>query len=84
MSFLDDICLRDIDDSELIEATCMKCTHIWTQSPVQLLLKVDHRDVTLAEVGRELRCPRPHCGHSGARITLVRNTDTSGFVGGMP
>ena len=84
MSFLDDVVLRDIDDSELIEATCLKCQHTWLQSPVQVLLKVDHRDVTLAEVAKDIACPRPHCGHAGARITLVRNEDTSGFVGGMP
>lgn len=84
MSFLDEIALRDLDDSELIEATCIRCTHIWVQSPVQLLLKVDHRDITLAEVAKDIRCPRPLCGYAGARITLVRNEDTSGFVGGMP
>ncbi len=84
MSWLDDMHLRDLDDSQAIEATCMKCLHTWLQSPLQLLLKVDHRDVTLAEVARELKCKRPHCGHSGARLSLVRNEDTSGFVGGMP
>ena len=84
MSFLDDITLRDLDDTELIEATCIKCLHTWTQSPLQLLLKVDHRDVTLGEVAKDIRCARPHCGYAGARITLVRNEDTSGFVGGMP
>jgi hypothetical protein len=84
VSWLDDVHLRDLDDSQAIEATCMKCLHIWLQSPVQLLLKVDHRDVTLAEVARELKCRRPHCGHSGARLALISNEDTSGFVGGMP
>jgi hypothetical protein len=84
VSWLNDMHLRDLDDSQAIEATCMKCLHTWLQSPIQLLLKVDHRDVMLAEVAREIKCPRPHCKHSGARLSLVRNEDTSGFVGGMP
>ena len=84
MSWQDDIHLRDLDDSQLIEATCIRCLYTWLQTPLQLLLKVDHRDVTLAEVARELRCKRPHCGHSGTRIALLSNEDTSGFVGGMP
>lgn len=84
MSWQDDMRLRDLDDSTLIEATCMRCLYMWLQSPVQLLIKVDHRDVYMVEVAKNLACPRPHCRHVGARIALVRNHDTSGFVGGMP
>lgn len=76
--------LRDLDDSTVIEATCMRCRYEWLQSPVQLLIKVDHRDVYMSEVAKNLACPRPNCRHAGARIALVRNHDTSGFVGGMP
>lgn len=84
MTFLDEIRLRDLDDSELIEATCIKCGHVWNQSPIQLLLKVDHRDVSLNEVASDLACTRYKCRHVGVRITLIRNEDTYGFVGGMP
>ncbi|MEZ5897305.1 MAG: hypothetical protein R3C51_13000 [Parvularculaceae bacterium] len=54
MSWLMKCTCADLDDTQVIEATCMKCLHTWLQSPLQLLLKVDHRDVTLAEVSREL------------------------------
>ncbi len=37
-------------------ATCLRCLHVWLQSPVQLLLKVDHRDVRLDEVAKNLAC----------------------------
>lgn len=84
MSWLDDMRLRDLDDDVVIEATCLKCLHTWLQSPVQLLLKVDHRDVTLDEVQSDLACTRPGCRHVGVRIAVIRNDDTSGFVGGMP
>ncbi len=84
MSWLDDMHLVDLDDSQAIEATCMKCLHTCLQSPIQLLLKVNHRDVIMAEIARELKCRRPHSGHCGARLLLVRNENARGFVGGMP
>jgi hypothetical protein len=84
VTWLEDLALRDLDDSVLIEATCLRCLHAWLQSPVQLLLKVDHRDVRLDEVAKNLACPRPGCRHAGVRLILIRNEDSSGFVGGMP
>jgi hypothetical protein len=58
--------------------------HVWLQSPVQLLIKVDHRDVHLDEVAKNLACPKHSCRHVGVRLALIKNQDTSGFVGGMP
>jgi len=84
LTWLEDTNLRDLDDSVLIEATCMRCLHVWLQSPVQLLIKVDHRDVHMDEVAKNLACPAWKCRHVGARLTLINNEDTSGFVGGMP
>jgi hypothetical protein len=84
MTWLDDMRLRDIDDSAVLEATCRRCLHTWLQSPLQLLLKVDHRNVTLAEVARDLACVRPGCRHAGVRLALLRRDETSAFVGGMP
>jgi hypothetical protein len=51
---------------------------------VQLLLKFIHRDVHLDEVAKNLACPKSGCRHVGVRLTLIKNEDTSGFVGGMP
>lgn len=84
MSWLHDTSLRDLDDDVAIEATCMRCLHMWLQSPVQLLLKVSHRDVRLDEVARNLACPKSSCRHVGVRLILTRKQETSGFVGGMP
>jgi hypothetical protein len=84
MTWLEDTALRDLDDSVVIEATCLRCLHVWLQSPVQLLIKVDHRDVYLDEVARNLACPRPGCRYVGVRLALIKPEDTSGFVGGMP
>ena len=67
MTWLEDTALRDLDDSVVIEATCMRCLHVWLQSPVELLIKVDHRDVYLDEVAKNLACPRPGCRHRCGR-----------------
>ena len=84
MTWLEDTALRDLDDSVVIEATCMRCLHVWLQSPTQLLLKVVHRDIYLDEVAQHLACPKRDCRHVGVRLTIIKNEDTSGFVGGMP
>ena len=84
MGWREETTLRDLDDSVLIEATCIRCLHTWLQSPVELLLKVDHRDVHLDEVAKNLSCPLRSCRCVGVRIEVIRNEDTSGFVGGMP
>ena len=84
MSWLDDTGLRDLDEHQVIEATCMRCLFVWKQSPTQLLIKVDHRDVRLSEVGEHLPCKRFGCDHIGAKITVIRNRRNESFVGGMP
>ena len=84
MSWQEDTALRDLDESTIIEATCIRCLHVWLQSPLQLLLKVLHRDVKMDEVAKNLACPKSGCRHVGVRIALIRNQETSGFVGGMP
>jgi hypothetical protein len=76
--------LRDLDDGTVIEAECMRCLHVWLQSPLELMLKVDHRDVRMDVVAKNLACRRSGCRHVGVRIALIKNQDTSGFVGGMP
>lgn len=84
MSWQEDMALRDLGEDTIVEATCMRCLHVWQQTPLQLLLKVVHRDVRLDEVAKHLACRRPGCRHVGVRLTLINNEDTSGFVGGMP
>jgi len=84
VTWLEDSALRDLEDDVLIEATCIRCLHTWLQSPVHLLIKVSHRDVKLDEVAAHLACPKRDCRHVGARVTLIKSEETSGFVGGMP
>ena len=84
MSWQDELRLRDLDDAQVIEATCLHCLHTWRLSPVQLMLQTDHRDLRLSEVAPNLACSRFGCKQIGARLTLIRQDDVSSFVGGMP
>lgn len=84
MTWKSELLVRDLDDCFIVEATCLKCGHTWLMTPVQLLLRVDHRDVRLDDVARFLACARYKCRSVGVRLAVIRNADTSGFVGGMP
>ena len=66
MTWLEDMALRDLDDSAVIEATCQRCLHMWLQSPIQLLLKVIHQDVKLDEVAKILPVRSPAVGMWGS------------------
>ena len=78
------MCLNDLEDYQYLECVCLRCQHMWIQTPLELLLKVNHRHVYLDEVARNLTCPRPDCRHVGVRLSLIRTDDTSAFIGGMP
>jgi len=78
-----DTSLRDLNDSVIVEATCIRYLHIWRQSPVQLLLKVIHRDVHLDEIAKNPACPKSGRRHVDVRLTLIKSEETSGFVGGI-
>ncbi len=84
MTWLEDMSLRDLPETAVIETTCIRCLHTWRHSPTALLLKVIHRDVRLDEVAKSLACPRPGCRHVGVRLAIIRADDVSVFVGGMP
>lgn len=84
MTYLEDMKLRDLEDGVLLELVCLRCRYTWIESPVQVSLKVDHRDVRLDEVAKHLSCKRRDCRHCGVRLSVIRAGDTSGFVGGMP
>ena len=84
MSWQEETQLRDLGEDVIIETCCVRCQYRWLNRPVDLLLRVEHRDVYLDEVARNLVCPRPSCRHVGVKLSLVRNQDTSGFVSGMP
>ena len=84
MSWQEDMALRDLDDTMLIEARCLKCQHTWLESPTRLSRQAAHPEVRLNEVAAGLACVRPGCQHVGTKVMLIQGEDTTGFVGGMP
>lgn len=84
MTYLEDMKLRDLEDDVLLELTCLRCRYTWIENPVQVSLKVAHRDVTLDEVAKHLSCKLRACRSCGVKLSVIRAGDTSGFVGGMP
>lgn len=84
MTYQDDMKLRDLEDGVLLELVCLRCRYEWVENPLQVSLKVNHRDVTLAEVAKDFPCRKRSCRSCGVKLSLVRADDTSGFVGGMP
>ena len=51
---------------------------------MQILIRVQHRDVYLDEVAKHMS-RRSHGGtHTGVKLPLIGKDKTSGFVGGMP
>ena len=85
MAWQDDLSLRDLDDSQRIEAVCLGCRHTRQMTPVQLMLQPEmHRDARISEAAAVVTCQRPGCRHIGVRLTLLRQDDVSSFVSGMP
>jgi hypothetical protein len=84
VTYQEDMKLRDLEDGVLLELVCLRCRYTWIENPLQVLLKVDHRDVTLDEVARHLSCKLRHCRSCGVKLSVICTGDTSGFVGGMP
>ena len=84
MTWLEDTSLRDLDDSVIIESTCIGACTFGCKALCSFSSRLSHRDVRLDEVARHLACPKSGCRHVGVRLTLINNEDTSSFVGGMP
>lgn len=84
MSWLEEMQLRDVPENRALEITCIRCRYIWIEHPTEILIRVQHRDVYLDEVAKNLSCKLPGCRHTGVNLQLIRTDDTSGFVGGIP
>ena len=84
MSWLTEMQLRDVPEGRALELTCLRCRYIWIEDPTAILVRIDHRDMYLDEVAKNLSCRRHGCTHTGVKLQLIRTDATSGFVGGMP
>lgn len=60
--------------------------YVWPTEPLENGFRPlrNPRSAFLDEVAKNLACPGWKCCHVGVRLTLIKNEDTGGFVGGIP
>ena len=84
MTWKHEIQLRDLDAQQSIEVTCRRCGRTYYEQASALLKHGDMEGyLYLNEVEIRLACKHHGC-HGPVRITLMDNTETEGFVGGLP
>ncbi len=84
MTWKHEIQLCDLDAHQSIEITCRQCGQTYYEQASALLKRGDTmRYAYLNEMEKRLTCKYRGC-HGPVRITLMDNTETSGFVGGLP
>jgi hypothetical protein len=84
VTWKDELQLRDLDADQSIEVTCRRCARTYYEQASALLEQGDTmRYVYLDEMEKRLACKYRGC-QGPVRITLMDNTETEGFVGGLP
>jgi hypothetical protein len=75
--------VRDLAPDQRLEATCKVCGHTHTFDAGKIIGQGRDRGfLHIDELERETNCMARGCGGQ-VRLALVREGDTSGFVGGM-
>jgi hypothetical protein len=74
--------VRDLDPTQRLEVTCKVCGHVHYLTAAAIMKSPEREFLYLDEVERETVCRARGC-HGSVRIALVRQGETSGFVGGM-
>lgn len=82
MSWKTDLQLRDIDNTQHIEATCRICGHVHYVNVPALLQQPELQFIHLDELETMTQCRKPHC-HGTVRLALVHSNETQGFLGGL-
>ncbi|MCM2292904.1 hypothetical protein NAC44_11270 [Allorhizobium sp. BGMRC 0089] len=82
MSWKTNIQVRDLDPDQKLELTCTQCGHVHYLTPEIILRAPERGFLYLDEIERESICRARGC-RGAVRLALVRNKDTSAFVGGL-
>ena len=84
MTWKHEIQLRDLDAEQSIEVTCRRCARTYYEQASALLELGDAMGYAyLNEIEKRLACKDRGC-RGPVRIALMDNTETGGFVGGLP
>jgi hypothetical protein len=75
--------VRDLEPERRLAATCKECGHTHMFTAAHVIRQGKHREfLHIDELEAETICRARGC-RGGVRLALVREGDTSGFVGGM-
>ena len=83
MNWKTNLQVLDLDATQRLEVTCKACDHVHYLTHQQIIAQSPERAfLYLDELERETMCKARRC-RGAVRIAMVRNGETSGFVGGM-
>lgn len=74
--------VRDLDEGQRLEITCKSCGHVHYLTRKLVCTSPEREFLYLDEVERETVCKARGC-RGAVRLAMVRNGDTSAFVGGL-
>jgi len=81
-SWKENVQVRDLDPGQRLEITCKVCGHVHYLTRDLICVSAEREFLYLDEVERQTICRARGCRGS-VRLALVRNGDTSAFVGGL-
>lgn len=81
-SWKQNVQVRDLDPGQRIEATCRVCGHVHYLTRALICTSPEREFLYLDEVERETVCRARGC-RGAVRLAMVRERDTSAFVGGL-
>ncbi len=82
MTWKERLQLQDLEPYRRFELTCLECGHVHYRDVASIYINAERGRLHLDEVEKKLRCNARGCG-GNVRLMLIRNGDTSAFVGGL-
>ncbi|WP_035725781.1 hypothetical protein [Fodinicurvata fenggangensis] len=78
----ENIRVGDLADEQKLEARCRKCGHSHYLTRALICVSPEREFLSIAELEQETLCKARGC-RGRVRLSLVRQDDLSGFVGGL-
>ncbi len=82
MSWMRNIQVRDLDDTQRLEMTCKSCGHVHYLTRAMICVAPEREFLYLDEIERETICRARGC-RGDVRLAMQSKSKTSGFVGGL-
>lgn len=82
MSWMRNIQVRDLDETQRLEMTCRECGHVHYLTRALICVSPEREWLYLDEIERETVCRARGC-RGRVRLAMQSKSATSGFVGGL-